>query len=136
MKHRTKVAVVNGLQDTMDMLETALHHAGYDTLAVQARDVRLGIVDLPALTRKHGIGVIVYDIAIPYGDNWAFINAQRANPALGLPPIVITTTNKRALEEFAGGETPAIEIIGKPYDVQALIAAVHRAAGGQTGREP
>ena len=136
MTQRTKVAIVNGLQDTMDMLETALQHAGYDTLAVQARDVRLGIVDLPALTRNHGIGAIVYDIAIPYGDNWAFVKSHRDNAALGLPPIVLTTTNQRALEEFAGGETPAIEIIGKPYDLQVLIEAVHRAVGQRRPQEP
>lgn len=131
MTARPKVAVVNGLQDTMDMLEIALREAGYDTVAVQARDVRTGVVDLPALARKHALSAIVYDVAIPYGENWEFLTHLRGSSGNELPPIVITTTNRRALELFAGGETPALEIVGKPYDVAAVIDAVHRAVGGK-----
>lgn len=128
---RPKVAVVNGLQDTMDLLEMVLGEAGYDTIAVQARDVRKGIVDLPALARTHGLRAIVYDIAIPYAENWDFLTSLRTAAGADLPPIVVTTTNHRALEAFAG-ETRAIEIMGKPYDLQALVDAVHRAVRQET----
>jgi hypothetical protein len=41
--------------------------------------------------------------------------------------LVVTTTNKRALELV--GETGAIEIIGKPYDLDHVVDAVKKAAG-------
>ena len=128
------VAVVNGLADTMLMLEVALQEiGGFDTLAVQVRDVRLGIVDLPALARRHNIAGIVYDIAIPYAENWAFLQQLRGEQGANLPPIVVTTTNLHALQQCVDAEVRALEIIGKPYDLEALIAAVHRAVACNPG---
>jgi hypothetical protein len=40
-------------------------------------------------------------------------------------PIVLTTTNKRALHDIIGA-TEALEIIGKPYDLDELAMAVKR----------
>jgi hypothetical protein len=40
--------------------------------------------------------------------------------------FVITTTNKPALDQLVG-ENEAIEIIGKPYDLQQVVEAVRSA---------
>jgi hypothetical protein len=40
--------------------------------------------------------------------------------------FVLTTTNKPALEKLVG-ETDALEIIGKPYDLRQVVAAVRTA---------
>jgi hypothetical protein len=39
---------------------------------------------------------------------------------------VLTTTNKRALDALVG-RTPAQELVGKPFDLDALVQAVRRA---------
>ncbi len=39
---------------------------------------------------------------------------------------ILTTTNKCALEAFVG-EAPALELMGKPYDIDTLVDAVRRA---------
>jgi hypothetical protein len=39
---------------------------------------------------------------------------------------VLTTTNNRALDELVG-PTPTHELLGKPYEIDELLAAVHRA---------
>ena len=41
-------------------------------------------------------------------------------------PFVITTTNKPALDKLVG-ETEALEIIGKPYDLAQVVDAVRAA---------
>ena len=35
---------------------------------------------------------------------------------------VVTTTNKRALDTLLGETTDAIEIIGKPYDIEQVVS--------------
>jgi hypothetical protein len=42
--------------------------------------------------------------------------------------VVLTTTHKGHLEELVG-PTDAIEIVGKPYDVNQVIGAVRRGLG-------
>jgi hypothetical protein len=39
---------------------------------------------------------------------------------------VLTTTNKRQLDSLVGQETGAIEVVGKPYDLEAIVDAVTR----------
>jgi hypothetical protein len=42
--------------------------------------------------------------------------------------VVVTTTNKDRLEELVG-PTQAIEIVGKPYDLERIVGAVKSAMG-------
>ena len=129
---RPKVAVINGFADTTEMLEMVLQDAGYETVAAQAREVRNGIIDLPAFARNHQLAAIVYDIAIPYDENWAFLSRLCAGPT-GLPPIIITTTNLAALKKLAGADASALEIIGKPYDLGEMVRMVHAAVARSAG---
>ena len=128
------VAVINGLEDTIEMLRLVLETAGFRVVDAQARDVRLGVVDLAAFVEQHGVHVILFDVAIPYEENWRAVQACRASPALASTPFVVTTTNQRALESLVG-PSDTVEIVGKPYDLRMVVEAVRRAAerGAQSG---
>ena len=71
----------------------------------------------------------VLDIAIPYEENWRFLQLLMSSESMNGRKVVITTTNKRALEQLIGQKTEAHELVGKPYDLQAIVDAVQRAAG-------
>jgi CheY-like chemotaxis protein len=126
------------MQDTIDMLRVVLEGAGFHVVDAQARDVRTGVLDLGEFVERHRVSVVLYDVALPYEENWRALEGWRASPALARTPFVVTTTNQRALEGLVG-QTGAVEIVGKPYDLQRVVDVVRRAVGAvpqadRTGR--
>jgi len=63
----------------------------------------------------------IWDIAPPYERNWNFFKLLRSARPLDHCHIVLTTTHKQHLDTLAGHDTGAIEIIGKPYDLQVIV---------------
>ena len=120
------IAVFNASGDTVELLRTALESQGFHTVIGHIPDVKSGELDLVAFIEDHTPAVIVYDISPPYDANWTFLRlVQNLEPVKGRP-FVITTTNKPALDKLVG-ETEALEIIGKPYDLAQVVDAVRAA---------
>ena len=120
------VAIVNSSEDTVYMLRVAFESAGFQTVAGHVPDIRAGRVDFIDFLEKHDPIAIVYDVALPYVENWNLLRLLRDTESMRDRAVVVTTTNKRALEALVG-ETDAIEIVGKPYEPDLLIDAVRRA---------
>jgi CheY-like chemotaxis protein len=71
--------------------------------------------------------VVVYDVAMPYASSWDLIEVIRANHALQSQAFVLTTANKKMLEEAIGARTPALEIAGETRDLRRVLKAVETA---------
>ncbi len=122
------VAIINTSEDIVVLLRELLPDDGFRPVAGFVPDIGEGRQELDAFLREHDPAAIIWDIAVPYERNWAYFQQASASEAARGRRFVLTTTNKHALEELVG-PTPAHELIGKPYDIEALLAAVHRAAG-------
>ena len=94
--------------------------------------LRDGKVELEAFMRQHQPRVIVYDIAVPYEQNWRVFEHIRSAPACEGVSFVLTTTNLGHVQRLAGDEE-LHEIVGKPYDLDQIVNAIS-AAGGQSLR--
>jgi response regulator RpfG family c-di-GMP phosphodiesterase len=120
-----KVAVFNGHVDTVAMLHVALQHAGFTTIDAPLREFERGTASALTFLQLHEPDVVVYDVSPPYERTAAFccdlqeMDSQRA--------WVITSTNPARTERDLRGRIEAYELIGKPYDVAHVVAAVHRA---------
>jgi DNA-binding response OmpR family regulator len=128
------VAVINTSPDIVDMLRLAFEHAGIVVVSAFTHQIREGAVDVEAFVRQHHPGVIVYDIAPPYASNWQMFQHVRSLPALERAKFVLTSTNERHVTELAGRDTRVYEIIGKPFDLDQIVAAVREATRARDTR--
>jgi DNA-binding response OmpR family regulator len=121
-----KVAVFNAHADTVAMLHLALQHAGFETIDAPLHEFERGIANALAFLRTREPDVVVYDVSPPYERTAAFCcDLQEADQRRAW---VITSTNPQQTARDLRGRPERFELIGKPYDLDDVIAAVHRAA--------
>ena len=123
------IAVFNSSDDTVEMLRTALEADGLHTVSGHIGELKKGELDFVAFIEHHQPAVIVYDISLPYDTNWNFLKLVLSSQPAQDCRFILTTTNKPALDKLVG-ENDALEIIGKPYDLERVIAAVRAALDG------
>jgi DNA-binding response OmpR family regulator len=121
------VAVFNASADTVSLIEELLHQMNICTCHAYVRDFRRGTLDIATFLTKENPAAVVWDISLPYHLNWTYFQMIRASGVLDGRGVVLTTTNKPRLEEIIGVETDAIEIVGKPYDLDVIVGAVKHA---------
>ncbi|MDQ6739532.1 MAG: hypothetical protein M3021_03960 [Actinomycetota bacterium] len=120
------IAVINNSAEVVEMLGLILEQADYQHVAESVVNFRRGERPVDAFLERHNPHVLIWDIAFPYQENWAFFCQIRDSGVLRQRGVVLTTTNKQALELFIGPHA-ARELIGKPYDIEDILQAVHQA---------
>ena len=121
-------AIFNTSPDLVDLVRRAFEPAGIVTVSVLTHQIREGAVDLESFIRQHDPRVVVYDIAPPYDANWALFQHVCRMDVMRDRQYVVTSANAKQVESLAAGQ-PVYEIVGKPYDLDMLVAAVKDAAG-------
>jgi DNA-binding NtrC family response regulator len=121
------IAVINSSDDTVDMLRVCLQQHGFTSVVTaHVPDIKQGKLDFLTFVAAHDPAVFIYDVSIPYDENWRFLQLLMSSEHMRGRTFVVTTTNKRALEQLVG-PTEAFEIIGKPYDIDQIVQAVEKA---------
>src|SRR5262252_4413257 len=126
-KQLPSVAVFNSSSDTIEVLKLALEDSGFSVAAGHVSDLKKGQLDVIDFVNEHQPDVIIYDVALPYEENWRFLRLLQTSDVLKNLKWVITTTHKQHLEELVGECGEVYEIVGKPYDVQQIMNAVKTA---------
>ncbi len=107
-----------------------LTQRGYRAVSGAVDRVKSGELDLIAFIEGEQPDAIIWDIAPPYDRNWSLFRLVRAAVSC---PIVVTTTNQARLAEIIGHDNNAIELVGKPYDLELIVERTERLL---TQREP
>ncbi len=130
---RPVLLVVNNSVETMALLREVFEAEGWLVVTGQVDDVKRGRLDLVELVERHRPQVLLWDLAPPYRENWTFLRLARSTEAVRPLHLVVTTTNKRALEELVG-PTESLELIGKPVDHEVILEAATRGLPGGAAR--
>lgn len=126
------IAVFNTNPEVLDLVRESLQGAGYATVVAHIDDLKRGRVDMIQFIEEHKPDVIVYDIGPPYDTNWTFLRLMRNSKVMQGRAFVVTTTNKRALEDLTG-PSDVFELLCKPYDLQQIVDACVSAMEKQVG---
>ncbi len=120
------VALFNASDDTIDMVQKLLTASGRDQTLIWCHfaDLRKGIVDFGKYIDKHNPEVVIFDLSPPYDENWQFFKTMRDDKVMKDRGIVLTTTNKNRLDEVLGEDSHALEVVGRPKDLNQIDAAI------------
>ena len=127
------LAVFNASEDTVAFVGLFFEGKGFHVVGQSwpAFDpLRAEIAD--AFLSQHCVDVVIFDVSFPYQENWQhFVDFKKLLDGRNVP-VVLTTTNERALRDLVGS-TDALEIVGKPYDLDQLAMAVRTAMQRMSG---
>lgn len=127
------VAIFNASDDTTDMLAVLLSQRGCRPLTEEVDHIKSGTLDFMAFMGAQRPDAIIWDIAPPYERNWNFFKLWRNADVLQNCHVVLTTTNKTHLDRLVGHAAKGLDIIGTPYDLEAIADAVVQGIEGRRG---
>ena len=116
------IAIFNTNSEVLELVRESLQQAGFQAVMAHIDDLKRGRLDMIQFVEEHKPDVIVYDVAPPYDTNWTFLRLMRNSKVMQGRAFVVTTTNKRALEELIG-PNDVVELLCKPYDLQQIVDA-------------
>ncbi|MCP3139177.1 response regulator [Pyxidicoccus xibeiensis] len=122
---RPTVLILNGNEDLLDVLSELLRAEGLAAVCVRIPDIERGREDFRQLVQEYDPSVIVFDVSVPFGRNWATFQELSGRPEVTGRPFVLTTTNREGAREYTGADV--IELLLKPYDIGQFLGAVKEA---------
>ena len=115
------VLVVDDERDIREAVAEGLKDEGYEVY-----DANDGAEALEQI-RAHHPAVVLLDLMMPGMNGWEFCAARKREPGLEAIPVIVIS----ALGRVSGIDAAAF--LQKPFELDALVSAVRRYAGGRPG---
>lgn len=117
------VACINSSEDVVLLLRDLMVAAGFRAVTYVS-PIRFGSALVIGFVTQLRPDVTIYTVSFPFEQSWQeFQDLQRAYPNCA---YVCLTTNERALAEMIG-PSAAIELVGKPFDIDHIVDVVRQA---------
>ena len=125
-----RLVILNNSVPVLNMLCKWFEQHGHHCDTAVLADMPAAHEEVGRFIKRHRPDVVIYDVGMPYASSWDLLEVIRTSPALQRQTFVITTPNKRKLEQ-AVGSTSAIEIGGRDTDLRRVLKAVEAGANNR-----
>ncbi len=126
MTRPARVLIVEDDDGIRDLVDLVLSSAGYEILTASDGAAALQVI---GTVRPD---LVLLDMRMPVMDGWTFARELRARHGHRIPVVVVTAAEDVRLR---AREVDADAWLGKPFDVDTLLATVGRLAARQGGLE-
>jgi DNA-binding response OmpR family regulator len=118
-----KILVIEDDADIRTLLKMQLGNAGYDT------GFAWDAVTALTVARKEKPDLIILDIGLPGGDGWVVMERLQTLAPFAMIPIIVVTARPTESNAERAKTAGAHSFIEKPFEIDALLAAVRDAVG-------
>lgn len=118
-----KVAGVNSNDEILESLCELFQAEGLQTAAAHLLAFKRHERDFASFLAEEQPEAVGIDLPPPYEDNVRFFEAE-LRPLLEGRRVVLTSTNERVVRPLLDRHLPVYEILGKPFDLNRIVAAV------------
>jgi len=119
-QERTTVLVVDDEPQVVWMLQYSLEAEGFHTFA--ARDGRSALDEV----REHHPKLMLLDVMMPIMDGWSVLEQIQELPEGERPRVVVVSARSSLRDRAKAAELGADAFVPKPFNVDELIAVLHR----------
>lgn len=130
---RPTLAILNSSEDLLELLAEAFKDEGFRVATHHLMPFRRGQDDVTQFFAQHRPDVAIWELSVPYNENWTFFQRMRQAPAVRDCPIILTSTNVTRLRQAVDADVDAFEVVGKPFDLAQLVSLVRQALPSHPG---
>ena len=122
------MAILNSNDELVELMRVVLEQAGFIAVTGHVDDARRGRLDLVNFMRQHEPKVILYDLVPPYDRSWNYLRVLQDSEVMKNRSLVLTSVNAERAQEIVGRSEIVHEVIGRPVDLDEMVAAVKEAS--------
>ena len=124
------IGVISASDEVSEGIEWALRSAGWRTARAAPSDFKRGRISFVDFLNEFDPVVLVWEVAVPFEENWAYFQTIRHDPAVVDRRFVLITNNGRALRKVIAPpdrKAPLLEFLATPTHLDELCTSIRRA---------
>lgn len=125
MQTRSRVLVLSGSEDLLEVLSEVLEGAGFEVGTARVQELERSEVDAGALLHGFDPQAVVLELALPYSHGVQLLRELRALPEAQGRAFVLVAANARAVAPLVGPDV--LELLLQPADLAELVSRVTQA---------
>ena len=125
MHARSRVLVLSGNEDLLEVLAAVLERAGLEVGTARVQELERSELDAGALLQGFDPQVVLFELALPYAHSAQLLQQLRQLPEAQGRAFVLAAANARAVAPYAGAGVLELQL--QPTDLVELVARVREA---------